>query len=213
MPKSRGMGALSPRQAEILGLIGIEVWRRRTDQTDFPAAPSPDTPSNARSGADREQAGTAGAGFWHLAGGESDPVRDIWVFCSDSAQFLESNPSAKRLLEEILAAMGLALGDVSLFHPGDGRADADTPRSARQLLEARSGKSPTQVVALGRDCSEWARAHMSGVEPGGPSDRDADAGAIALLTGDDLGSLMADPHGKEALWRRMVASGMASLDD
>ncbi len=207
------MGALSPRQAEILGLIGIEVWRRRTDQTDFPAAPRPDTPSNARSGADREQAGTAGAGFWYLAGGESDPVRDIWVFCSDSAQFLESNPSAKRLLEEILAAMGLAPGDVSLFHPGDGRADADTSRSARQLIEARSEKSPRQVVALGHDCSEWVRAHMSGVEPGGLSDRDADAGAIALLTGDDLGSLMADPNGKERLWRRMVASGMASLDD
>ncbi len=213
MPKSRGMGALSPRQAEILGLIGIEVWRRRTDQTDFPAAPRPDTPSNARSGADREQAGTAGAGRWHLAGGESDPVRDIWVFCSDSAQFLESNPSARRLLEEILAAMGLALGDVSLFHPGDGRADADTSRSARQLLEARPGKSPRQVVALGPDCSEWLRAHMSGVEPGGPSDREAGAGAIALLMGDDLGSLMADPNGKERLWRRMVASGMASLDD
>lgn len=213
MSKSRGMGALSPRQAEILGLIGIEVWRRRTDQTDFPAAPRPDTPSNARSGADREQAGTAGAGFWYLAGGESDPVRDIWVFCSDSAQFLESNPSAKRLLEEILAAMGLAPGDVSLFHPGDGRADADTSRSARQLIEARSEKSPRQVVALGHDCSEWVRAHMSGVEPGGLSDRDADAGAIALLTGDDLGSLMADPNGKERLWRRMVASGMASLDD
>lgn len=213
MPKSRGMGALSPRQAEILGLIGIEVWRRRTDQTDFPAAPRPDTTSNARSGADREQAGTAGAGFWHLAGDESDPVRDIWVFCSDSAQFLESNPSAKRLLEEILAAMGLAPGDVSLFHPGDGRADADTSRSARQLIEARSEKSPRQVVALGHDCSEWVRAHMSGVEPGGLSDRDADAGAIALLTGDDLGSLMADPNGKERLWRRMVASGMASLDD
>lgn len=207
------MGAFSPRQAEILGLIGIEVWRRCTDQTDFPAAPRPDTPSNTRSGAEREQAGTAETGRWHLAGGESDPVRDIWVFCSDSAQFLESNPSAKRLLEEILAAMGLAPGDVSLFHPGDGRADADTSRSARQLLEARPGKSPRQVVALGRDCSEWARAHMSGVEPDGPSDRTAGAGAIALLTGDDLGSLMADPHGKERLWRRIVASGMASLGD
>ncbi len=204
---------MSPRQAEILGLIGIEVWRRRTDQTDFPAAPRPDTPSNARSGAEREQAGTAGTGRWYLAGGESDPVRDVWVFCSDSAQLLESNPSAKRLLEEILAAMGLAPGDVSLFHPGDGRADADTSRSARQLLEARSEKSPRQVVALGRDCSEWARAHMSGVEPDGPSDRTAGAGPVALLTGDDLGSLMADPNGKERLWRRMVASGIASLGD
>lgn len=207
------MGALSPRQAEILGLIGIEVWRRRTDHTDFPAAPRPDTPSNARSGADREQAGTAGTGRWHLAGGESDPVRDIWVFCSDSAQFLESNPSAKRLLEEILAAMGLAPGDVSLFHPGDGRADADTSRSARQLLEARPGKSPRQVVALGRDCSEWVRAHMSRVEPGGPSDRAAGAGSVVLLTEDDLETMMTDPGSKERLWQRMVASGMASLDD
>ncbi len=213
MSRLRGMGALSPRQTEILRLIGIEVWRRRTDQTDFPAAPRSEVPFGVCSGTAREQADTEGAVRWHPVGGETGPVRDIWVFCSGSARFLDSNPSARRLLEEILAAMGFAIGDVSVFHPGDGRADADTPGPARDILEAHPGKSLKQVVALGRDGSEWARAHVNGVEPDGISDRDADAGPAVLLTEDDLESMLTDPRGKERLWRRMVASGMASLGD
>ena len=206
MSRPGGMAALSPRQTEILGLIGIEVWRRRTEKADFPAAHPAETQSHARTGADPEKAGTARSGRWYLVGGETSPVRDVWVFCSGSTRFLDSDPSARRLLEEILQAMGYRIGDVSVFHPGDDRADTDAGSSARHILETHPGKAPKQVIALGRDCSEWARAHLNGVESGGVPDGD-----VGLLAGEDLESLMADPRNKARLWRKAVASGMSSL--
>ena len=212
MSRPGGMSVLSPRQAEILGRIGIEVWRWRADGLEHPADSRSETPPDAPTPSDRELAGTARAGNWYQVGDGGSPIRDTWVFCSARAPNPTSDPSSRRLLEEILAAMGLAPGDVVVFCTGDGRADGDAARSARHLLETHPRGVPKRVVALGKDCSEWVCTHVMGLVPDGEPDGTSDSGQVVMLEGDDLGSLMANPLNKAKLWRDMVASGVASVD-
>lgn len=212
MSRPGGMGVLSPSQTEILGRIGIEVWRLRADGLEHPADSRSETPPHAPTRPDREYADTARAGDWYLVGDGDSPIRDTWVFCSARAPFPTSDSPSRRLLEEILAAMGLAPGDVAVFCAGDDRADRDAARSARHLLKTHPRGVPNRVVALGKDCSEWVCTHVKGVGPDGAPDETPDSGHLVMLLGDDLRSLMEDPLNKAKLWRDMVASGVASVD-
>ncbi len=200
------MDALTPRQGEILDLLGIVRWRLRQDNLPVPGT----LVVNPAESLTPEKSDSAMMGpepLWRLMDDENPECHDTWVFCQASHQNLATGAAHKRLLQDIFLAMGLQRESVSLFIPATGDSARNYRMTASQMLQNPDQPLPKCVVSLGQDGHAWVRMHFIGDERQNPLADSAVDGKPIVLFFDDMDSLLAQPARKQVLWQQIVASG------
>ncbi len=204
MPRIQGMGMLSPRQGEILGLMGIDVWRWRADPPPEPIILSPDHPSSSPTAIQQIDGSELGSN-WCLVQNATDANHDTWIFCQENAELLISDGPYRRLLDDVLRSMRLNFRDVALFCAVQQAVDESL--SAMYILQDPSCPVPKRLVVFGDECGAWVREHIQADILSKQLVHKTDDDGMDILFSDDLLTLMDDPKKKRALWHRMINSG------
>ncbi len=182
----------SPRQREILHLMGVDIWRLRGTESVAPALVG-DQPGSYEAG---EKSGQGGAGDWRFV--ITSPVQQGGILLVRHRTHRSTGPDspAERLVSSIALALTSGSG-------APGRVEAVAAEGQSPDSEASGGQAdwvsiadrlvPRLTVVLGEVCGRWisAAGHRSG----------------KVVVAEDPDTLLARPDRKAALWRAIVDSG------
>jgi hypothetical protein len=178
------MQAHTPRQLEMLRIMGIDVWRR-------PPVPAPAGEAPAEDGGAGDGWVAEASEYRALGRGRAN---DVLVICPQDVVDMPPDTPAGRLLEAILRSLGTTPGDATFAAPAE-----PAPAETMTLGALVDAVSPRLTLVLGQN------ARQSSHSPPGAS---SPADGTPVVFAGDLQSLMRQPESKAALWRAIVAAAI-----
>lgn len=174
----------SPRQAEMLRLMGIEIWRNRGAFRGGDEVETGDTGVTPAQGSPR----------WPLIRSVAAARGTAPLVIIGAAGDAENPDAARsRLLDAILWSLGASRDRVTLACPVDDPSGQDCVTIEEQIC----GLNPPWVLVLD---------NMIHRQMGNAAPHWAGRGTLSII-GPGLDTLLRDPRAKADLWRRMVVSG------